>query len=137
MTLLIPLTNLTAKAASYSDNYGNTVSYSFNEGEKRLTITGNGEMPYPQYQTPLPWFIYADKVETVEIKSGITAIGTDAFAGFSRLKKIIMASTVTEIGPNAFEGCTSLTNLNIPSHIDIIHSRAFSGCKKSCKYQHF
>ena len=45
----------------------------------------------------------------MNVPSGVTAIGDDAFADCSSLTTVTIPSSVTSIGDNAFGGCDSLT----------------------------
>ena len=66
-------------------------------------------------------------LQTVVLKSGITAIGENAFYSCSNLTSVSIASTVTEIGHQAFARCTSLTSIDT-NGVEIIRDRAFFGC---------
>ncbi len=60
----------------------------------------------------------------------ITAIGSDAFRGCSRLTKITISDSITNIGTRAFESCTGLTSVTIGSGVTRIEKYAFANCYK-------
>lgn len=61
----------------------------------------------------------------VEIPSGITSIGHNAFEG---LVRVMIPDTVVSIGSAAFFHCTSLTHVQIPGSVREIQDAAFSQC---------
>ena len=58
----------------------------------------------------------------------VTAIGTGAFAGNTKIKSVSVASSVTQIGQEAFADCTSLSSVSLPSSLELIGIGAFYGC---------
>ena len=58
----------------------------------------------------------------------ITAIGDNAFAGYSGIPSVTIPESITTIGGSAFSGCTGLTAINIPENVEFIGSGAFEGC---------
>ena len=84
---------------------------------------GNHYSTIRQYQ-----FYYDTLLESIEIPSGITSIGSDAFNNCSALTDVIIGSDVLTIGSGAFQYCTALTDVTIPSSITTIVSSAFYGC---------
>ena len=69
-------------------------------------------------------------LKSYNIPSGVTSIGTYAFADCSSLTSVTIPSGVTSIGAGAFSGCSSLTSVTIPSSVTSIGPGAFSGCNK-------
>jgi len=65
-----------------------------------------------------------DEVEVVILPMYVTEIPDNAFAGCSKLKKVI-AYGVTEIGDNAFAGCTSLETFYVDNKIVSLGNNAF------------
>lgn len=60
----------------------------------------------------------------------VTAINSNAFSGYSKLKKVTIGSKVTKIGSKSFYKCTSLKSVVIPAGVTEIGASAFQGCKK-------
>ena len=92
-----------------------------------LTISGTGKMKdYDRYYTVAPWkkSEYADKIQYVLIKGGVTGIGNYAFSGCNIIVAAISKS-VTNIGDSAFSG-SGLTSITIPGSVASIGTYAFS-----------
>ena len=72
-----------------------------------LTISGSGKIA-----SGTGGSIWADKtVKAVEIRSGVTGIGTDAFYGCDELEVIVLPDTVTQLDDNAFGNCPALSDI--------------------------
>jgi len=69
-----------------------------------------------------------EALANVEIKPGVTTIGTQAFKDCSALVTVEMSSELTAIGAQAFMGCSALTTIGIPSGVTTLGSEAFRGC---------
>ena len=109
------LVSLTASAD------GETVKYDFDETTGTLTISGTGEITYDKVEE-------YENIKKVEIKDGITSIGSCAFDGCASLTSITIPDSVTSIGQCAFYGCTGLTSITIPDSVTSIGYYSFSGC---------
>ncbi|MBR5479140.1 MAG: leucine-rich repeat protein [Clostridia bacterium] len=66
--------------------------------EGHLMINYNGDM------TDAPWLEYKDRIESVEIYSGLTSICEGAFKDCTNLSKVSISGTVKSIGKDAFKG---------------------------------
>lgn len=73
-----------------------------------MRIEGSGEMTDYPTASAAPWYSSREAMRNIQIASGITAIGSNAFAGCSRLT-ISIPSSVTSIGDGAFSDCGELT----------------------------
>lgn len=71
---------------------------------------------------------YAGNESEVSIPSTVTAIGTGAFAGNTKIISVSFPSTVTRIGMEAFSDCTNLRTISLPSSLESIGIAAFYGC---------
>ncbi len=91
-----------------------------------LTISGTGDM----WDWNLPWFRNQSNqsIRRVEIRQGVSSIGSDAFDGCSNLMNINIPDSLTRIEEYAFADCTSLTSITIPAGVISISSSAFYGC---------
>ena len=49
--------------------------------------------------------------DKLDVPSGVTAIGANAFACNDEVCSVRIPATVTEIGDSAFAGCVNLTNV--------------------------
>lgn len=103
-------TSITADAAAValasSGKCGTNATYTFNESTGVLTISGKGEIQESAFNTN-------QKIKEVNIKSGITVIGTKAFYGCKNLTKVTLPKTVTKISNRAFCNTTALTSVNV------------------------
>ena len=100
------------------------------DSEGTLTISGTGEMEdYYYTDSRSPWYGKSSSVKTVEIRSGVTSIGSYAFDECSRLTSVSIPNSVTSIGDSAFDECSSLISMTIPDSVTSIGDYAFSGCE--------
>jgi len=81
---------------------GENLSWSINEGI--LTISGSGEMPDFTEEDPAPWSSYADTFNTVRVESGVTSIGSNAFAGCGSIGAIFFAGDMPAFAEGVFAG---------------------------------
>lgn len=126
----------TASAAEANESVGlhiptkgqkDKIYWTYDSESKTLTITGTGEMSFPEY-----WAAGGDGGSDSDIKklvigSGITSVSNYAFAGCSALEEIILNYGLKRIGEGAFASCTALKiwRRSIPGHFfNIISLRA-------------
>ncbi len=68
-------------------------------------------------------------LQTVTIGSNVKTIGTGAFSGCTKLKKVTFKGTaLKKIEASAFAGCKKLTAITIPKNVTSIGKKAFYGC---------
>lgn len=67
------------------------------------------------------------KATSLEIKSGITSIGSSAFTGWSLSKSLILPEGLLTISQQAFQRWVSATNLSLPSTLTSLANEVFSG----------
>ena len=78
----------------------------------KLTVTGTGGMDgFESGDAQEAWRAYRSEIKTAEIGSGVTSIGSYAFAGCGNLTAVTIPTSVTDIGGSAFSGCTGLTDV--------------------------
>ena len=87
-----------------------------------LRITGSGDI------TSHGWD--SSKVQSVEIGSGVTSIGSNAFFGCTNLRSIIIPDSVTSINDHAFQNCSNLTSITIPDSVTSIGPWIFNSCSR-------
>jgi hypothetical protein len=96
-----------------------------------LTITGNGAMDNYTYNLDIvntPWWNERQDIVRVEIESGVTAIGDQAFENCSNLISVTIQGNVGTIGYEAFYDCNSLETVTIQGNVGTIGDYAFSNC---------
>ena len=115
---------------STSGSCGETANYSYDKATQTLVISGKGEIyDYDDGSNKTPWSAYADKIQKIEIESGIISVGYFAFYKCSSLTSLSVPATLKYIGLSAFEDCTSLTTLSLNEGLLIIEGSAFKNCK--------
>lgn len=121
MTALL-FSHLTILADS-SGKCGDKVRWTLSD-DGTLVISGEGEMKnFNSDGTPwLPTF-----VKQLEIREGVTHIGSNAFKG-TKIFTVTLPVSVTSIGKKAFSGCKNLSTVSLPYGITTIEEGAFSGC---------
>jgi hypothetical protein len=94
-----------------------------------LTFYGNGNMKNYGYSNNQPWMAHVNKITSVVIEDGVTAVGTGAFMNMTKLESITLPSSgLKTIGEAAFYGCTALEEITIPEGIYTIWAYTFKGC---------
>lgn len=96
-----------------------------------ITKIGNGgSVEYIETLNPSQTKLIIPSSITVDgIIYHVTSIGTKAFYGNKKLKKITIGANVTSIGAKSFYGCQKLTEIQIPSKVSKIGRQAFYDCK--------
>lgn len=75
-------------------------------------------------------------VHRVVLPEGVTEIQSagngmwGAFFGCTSLETVDMPTTLTRIGSNAFNGCVKLSAMDIPDSVTLIGAGAFNGCSE-------
>ena len=69
------------------------------------------------------------EITEVQVKPGITAIGSGAFLDQKTIKKVSLPDSVLTIETNAFRGCETLEEIQFGSALKTIGSFAFYRCK--------
>ena len=74
-------------------------------------------------------FYGSSELETIDLNSGLTRIGSYVFAYCRKLTYIVIPDTVTFIGGDAFSECAELKTVEIPKSVTYIGHGLFTGCK--------
>ena len=123
---LLPAAAVPADAA-IGGACGASLTWSYDSGSGRLTISGTGTMQNYTLNNPAPWAESGVNLKQVTISGGVTSIGNYAFYGLERLQTASIANSVTAIGTSAFAS-TGLTSLTLPAGLTKIEKLAFDGC---------
>ena len=128
----------TAEACAQAEGYGfeslgtisgpcgDNVTWAFNPGTGRLTISGTGAMADYGNDTP-GWYEYNYYITEIFVAEGVTSIGAYAFQ-MSSVTSAVLSDSLTSIGSRAFNQCSALYGLVIPQNVTSIGSYAFSMC---------
>ena len=92
-----------------------------------LTISGTGAM-YNQGCQRTVWWSYRDKIYSVVVDEGVTAVGGESFCGCCNLKTATLADSVTSIGIWAFENCSALEAVYCGTDLQTVQGSSFAGC---------
>lgn len=108
---------------------GSSISWSYDDATKTLSITGEGALSISKYQEA-PWKDIRDEVETVVFGEGITgSTGTKTFAEMDKLSEVIFPSTFKKLGTGTFASDQSLEHITLPESLESIGTVVFSNCQ--------
>lgn len=93
-----------------------------------LTISGTGEMPFPDESVIELWKDKFDTVQGLVIQSGITSIPDHSFYRWNNIKQVQLPDTLESIERFAFFMLTDMERLTIPESVKTIGNFAFDGC---------
>lgn len=122
----------TAALLSDTDETVSSVTYSYDEDTKTLTISGQGAMEDYEVDklwntTTAPWWGAVEKALKIVIEDGVTHIGSWAFYRCLETQEIVIGNDVETIGNNAFWGCNSAKKLTVGKKVKKIEGGAFNG----------
>lgn len=106
---------------------GENAEFVYIASEKLLRITGTGAIGDYTLNSQ-PWTNFKDKITEIEIKDGITSIGSHAFGEFSNLDEITIPSSVKTVGDHAFYNCSSLKWFGDNDYVETVGDYAYAGC---------
>ena len=111
-----------------SGNCGDNVTWILTS-DGALTIAGYGPMEGWGNYKKVPWYPYANQIFSVNIRSGVTTVGSCSFAGCHYMESAVLPDTITKVYDGAFSVCKKLTSITIPDGVKSIGSDAFAECK--------
>ncbi|MDO5558172.1 MAG: leucine-rich repeat protein [Oscillospiraceae bacterium] len=121
---ILPDSEVSAQSTAAQGSCGPDVTYSISD-DGVMTISGTGPM-YTDMSSSL-WD--RSSVKSVVIESGVTLIGSFAFAHNDNLVSVTIPDTVKTISNGAFMDCASLAGITIPDSVTSMGSQCFSLCK--------
>ncbi len=71
---------------------------------------------------------YTGDEEEVTIEDGVETIGSGAFYGNKKLRRVVVSESVSIIWAGVFKDCTNLSEVILPQSMEFISSRAFENC---------
>ena len=92
-----------------------------------IFITGSGEMYDYSSDNPVPWSDYLDSILSVEIRNGVTSIGSMAFSGCKKLSSVSFPDSLTTVRDEAFSK-SGLISIVIPDSICTLGRGVFFNC---------
>ncbi len=117
----------TAAGDLVEGSYGSSITYSIDLSTGTLTFSGSGDMDN-MGGVSSSFSPYLDRITTVIVGDGITAIGNSSFSGFRELRTVRMPEGINRIGDFAFSSCEKLEQVTIPSTVTTIGMDAFLHC---------
>lgn len=103
------------------------IPYGTETGKYTLWISGVKEMEDYKDANSAPWSKYADKIVAVDVRNGVTHIGSNAFAGLKAVS-VTLPATLVSIADNAFYNCDELKSITIPASVETIEEYCFDYC---------
>jgi len=126
---IIPLFQPTVKQWKIGRPHPSDIIATFDVNNGKLTMSGRGKMQdFQNNHKSLPWHKVKDKIKSVDINSGITTIGNNAFLDCISLTSVNIPDGITKIGQHSFMACNNLTSIIIPSSVTNIDLKAFYLC---------
>ena len=104
-----------------------TLSYTGHDRNVKVPSELNG---HPVVQIGEHTFNFREDIESVEMPSGITAIGNMAFFKCSHLQSVTIPDGVTLLDQSCFGGCEELQSVDVPDSVETVGDFAFLSCGK-------
>ena len=121
LVALVPQFTITAAAKTVnSGTCGTGVNWTLTDNGL-LTISGSGAMDNYESSSDIPWVNHLTTtnpptrvaIQNIVVEDGVTAIGSNAFAGCRYLKSITIGADVAAIGTDALMFCGWLQNITV------------------------
>ncbi len=115
-----------AAPAAEGQSCGEELTWRFDNGT--LTISGSGAMTdFTLLEAPWDLAGQSIRTERLEVESGVTYLGSYAFAACCNLREVSLPDTLTAIGSFAFADCVELRSVEFPASLLAVGASAFSG----------
>ena len=108
-----------------SGECGENAYWKFDTKNSTLTIYGEGAT-YDYQSAESPWNDFKREIKSIEIESGITAIGDYTIYGCTEATSISIPNTVTKIGDYGIYQLWNLQSLTIPNSVTEVGEFAFA-----------
>ena len=113
-----------------SGTCGENINWKLNT-EGMLILEGTGDMASWDKAAAVPWYAYRQDIRELYLDDRITSIGAYAFYQCNFYDELELPSGLTAIGEDAFLGCSGLKgDLIIPDSVRLIDGGAFYECVK-------
>ena len=103
------------------------IPYGTETDKYTLWISGIKEMEDYKDANSAPWSKYADKIVAVDVRYGVTHIGSNAFVRLNAVS-VTLPATLVSIADNAFYNCDELKSITIPASVETIEEYCFDYC---------
>ena len=110
-----------------SGTCGENLTWKIN-GAYELTIEGMGAMYNYSNNSAAPWQNYKSYITSVDIKEGVTSVGSWAFSQCAVLTDVAISESVTRIGGDAFRECPLLEEITLPEGLTELGTGVFLYC---------
>ena len=110
-----------------SGTCGENLTWKYIDGGK-LLIEGTGEMFDYSNNSAAPWQNYKGSIKSIDIKDGVTSVGSWAFSQCPILTDVSIAESVTSIGGDAFRECSILEEITLPKGLTELGTGVFLYC---------
>ncbi len=97
------------------------------DADGALTVSGSGAMNEFGPAAAPPWKNYKADIKTVAVETGVTSVGSYAFAACPALQTVKLSDSVVSIGSHAFEN-SGVTSIDMSDYVQTIGSCAFMEC---------
>ena len=124
--ILLCVSNIMAQVAS--GVCGDNITWELTD-DGELVIEGTGEMYNYSNNSAAPWSSYKGSIKSINIKDGVTSVGSWAFAGCSALTDVSISESVTIISNNAFRECSILEEITFPTGLTQLGAEVFYECR--------
>ena len=120
-----PDAEITASAVA-SGTCGDNLTWTLDD-QGTLTISGTGAMWDFSIEDHPGWYEKVSDIRMLEVKSGVTSIGSHAFRYCKNMSGISLPENLTRIGDYAFFGC-GFIKVSLPESLTQLGDGAFSDC---------